>query len=208
MTSSRLRPGELLAAAGGVVLLGSLVMDWYALAGRRAPGGGEGTIGRNAWQSLTVLDLLLAVLAVAAIALVALNAVRRSPSLPVAAEVLTTALAVPATVFLVYRLIDHPGPNGAFGPEEVVGVEPGAYVGLVATLAVLAGAFFAMRDESGRALVDPEVELRPPPRGVAPPPAVEAPTAETPPSIEPVASPAEDPIAEPAAEAPPAERGR
>ncbi len=119
MSSSPLRPGELLAAAAGVLLLGALLLDWYAAAGAAS---------LNAWQAFDVLDVVLALVGLAGLALVVLNAVRESPALPVAAEALTTVLALLAALVVVYRLLDQPGPN------DVVGVEPGAYLGLAATL--------------------------------------------------------------------------
>ncbi len=72
------------------------------------------------------------------------------------------------------------------------------------------GAFRALQDESGRALSAPEVELRPAPgRGsaaaAAPAPAPAVP-ADTPDSLEPDASPAEDPLASPAVPSPPGDR--
>src|SRR3712207_252304 len=119
MDTSRLRPGELLAAAGGVLLLVALVLDWYAV-----EGGGRSL---NGWQAFGVIDVVLALLALGGLALAALNLLARGVILPVAAEVLVTAFGLLALLLVLYRLVNQPGANSA------VGVEPGAYVGLLAT---------------------------------------------------------------------------
>jgi hypothetical protein len=152
MPSSPLRPGELLAAAAGVLLLGALLLDWYA-----AAGGGP----LNAWQAFDVLDVVLALLAVASLALAVLEATSASPVKPTGAAVLTTTFAALALLAVLYRWLDQPGPDGA------VGVEPGLYVGLLATALLLAGAFRALADESPRRVPMSAAEARP-----APPPDV------------------------------------
>ena len=154
MDTSRLRPGEILAAAGGAVLLVVLLLDWY---------GAEGG-GLTAWQAFDVLDLWLALVAAGAIALAVLNAARHSPALPVAVAVQVTVAALLSLVFVAYRLLDQPGANDA------VDVEGAAYAGLLATSAILFGAYKALQDESGRATPAPEVELRPAPPATAPVP--------------------------------------
>jgi hypothetical protein len=108
---------------------------------------------------------------VAAIALAAVTAARRSPALPVAASVISSTLGIVATVLLLYRILNQPGPN-AF-----VEVKLGAFIGFVCTLALAAGAWRSMRDEEwARAPVEPDVLPTPPPEGQrepAPPPEAE-----------------------------------
>jgi hypothetical protein len=164
---SRLRPGELIAAAGGVALLVVMFLKWYELQGA----GGIRSIGLTAWEAFSVTDLVLALAALAAIALAALTAARRSPAVPVAASVVTSTLGIVATVLLLYRILNQPGPN-AF-----VEVKLGAFVGFLCTLALAAGAWRSMRDEAWPAApVETDVHPAPPPEGAgdpAPPPEAE-----------------------------------
>jgi hypothetical protein len=118
----RLRSGEWLAAAGGLALLAVMWAPWYDDA--------------NAWAAFAVVDVFLAVAALAGIALAVLQATRRSPALPVFADVVGTVIAFVALVLLVVRVIDAPG-------ERAWGLA----VGFVSCLAVLAGAWLAMRTE-------------------------------------------------------------
>jgi hypothetical protein len=150
MDLRRLRPGELLAAAGGIALLALTVVAWYD-----RPGGGSA----SAWAAFTVLDVALALAGLAGVLLAVLNAARRTPALPVFAEVWTTALAGLVALAVFYRLVDKPGGYDA--------VAPGGYLGLGATLLIAAGAFRSLRDEAPRGTPAPEVELRPAPSGAA-----------------------------------------
>ena len=67
-------PGELVAGAGGLVLLLAMFLPWFGLNGRaRVPGSGEViTVGRgevNAWEAFSGIDVLLLLVAALAIAL-------------------------------------------------------------------------------------------------------------------------------------------
>ena len=160
MELSRLRPGEMIAGAGGVALLVVMFLEWFALVG-------FGEVAANAWQAFSVTDLILALTALAAIGLAVLTASRRSPALPVAASVITTSLGALATLLVLYRILNQPGPN------DFVEVRFGAYLGLLSVLAIAAGGFLSLRDEEG--------EGAPMPTDVRPTPAPEGPTDPAPP---------------------------
>ena len=85
-----------------------------------------GTRARARWQAFSVLDVVLALLALVPLALVVLQATRESPSLPVAFSVLTTVAGALATLLILYRILNQPGPN------DRVEVELGAWIGLAA----------------------------------------------------------------------------
>ncbi len=138
----RLRAGEWLAALGGIALIVSLFSTWY-----------EGTTG---FAAFTVVDILLTALAALGIALAVLQATRDDPSLPVAAGVLTAALGIFGILLVLFRIVDQPG------PEAISGI--GAWLGLVATLAITAGGWLSIGNEHVKGLPpDIEPELRPAP---------------------------------------------
>ena len=172
MDLSRLRSGELISAAGGAALLVVMFLEWYATAGVTQVGGREIVVsdGFTAWERFTVTDILLALAALAALGLAVLTASRRSPALPVAAAVLATGFGVLATLLVFYRIINQPGPN------EVIEVKFGAFLGFVCALVITAGGLRAMRDETGEAPMATDVRPAPPregPRDPAPPPEAE-----------------------------------
>lgn len=157
MSANRLRTGEVVAAIGGVALLAVMFLDWYRT-------GGGAPEGLSAWQAFGVLDVILALIGLLALLPAVLGATRRSPALPIAASVITSALAILAVLLVLYRILDQPGPN------ELVETGLGAFLGFVSLLAIAAGSWSAMSHDdaplSERDLV--AVETRPaPPAGAA-----------------------------------------
>ena len=134
MELSRLRQGDLVAGIGGVALLVVMFLDWYAAGGSARFQGQDIDIslGFNAWQAFSITDLILALTALSGIALAVLTASRRSPALPVAASVITTTAGLLATLLVLYRILNQPGPN------DFVEVKFGAFLGFLSVLAVAA----------------------------------------------------------------------
>jgi hypothetical protein len=141
----RLRLGEWLAAAAGIVLIVSLFLPWY-----------EGAEAASGYESLTVIDVLLTLLALLALALPVLQATQDAPNKPVGAAVLTVVLGALGVLLVLFRLID--------APEGGVEVRAGAWVALLATVGVTAGGWRSLAAEYVRGLPpDLEPELRPTP---------------------------------------------
>jgi hypothetical protein len=140
---SRLRAGEWIAGAGGVALLAALFVRWYS--------------GASAWSAFTVLDVVLALLALVPLALLLAQATRTSPSLPVTFSVLTTVGGALATLLIVYRIVNQPGPNDA------VEVELGAWLGLAAAAAIALGGWRSLRAEEVPGVALPPIETLPAP---------------------------------------------
>jgi hypothetical protein len=156
----RVRIGELVAGAAGVVLLASMFLDWYSVTPELLVGGvDKPASGVNAWGAFSIVDLLLALVALLGIALAASQVVGRGPALPVALAVVTTTIALAGSLLLLYRIINQPGPN------EVISVDAGAWIGLAAGVAVFLGAWLSLSDERPRPAdpPPPEPERRPTP---------------------------------------------
>jgi len=147
----RVRTGEIVAGVAGVVLLLSTFLEWYTVRGRAD--------GLTAWGAFSVVDLLVALVAVLGITLAASEVIGRGPALPVAIGVITTTLALAATLLVLYRILNQPGPN------DVIGVAAGAWIGLAACLGVFLGAWLSLSDERSRPAdpVPPVPERRPTP---------------------------------------------
>jgi len=143
----RLRDGEWIAGAGGVGLLAAMFLHWY----------GVGPLGATAWQSFDVLDVVLALLALVPLGLVATQATRRSPAIPVAFSVFTMLAGVLAALLILYRIVNQPGPN------DVVDVEAGAWLGFGAAVVIAAGGWRSMRVEPIPGAPLPPVEDLPAP---------------------------------------------
>jgi hypothetical protein len=143
---SRLRPGELIAAAGGVALLVVMFLNWYEFNG----------IGVTAWAAFTITDVLLALAALIAIGNAVLAATHRSPALPVAASVITAATGILVTLLVLYRILNQPGPN------DLTEAKLPAFLGFLCVLAIAAGGWRSVRDEEWQG-ADLPVDVRPTP---------------------------------------------
>ncbi|HZB07065.1 MAG TPA: hypothetical protein VE449_10795 [Thermoleophilaceae bacterium] len=125
MDLRRLRAGEGIAGAAGLVLLVSLFLSWYD--------------GQSGWESLGILDVILAFVALNALAIPFVTASYRVPALPLAHQSLTVLISSVALLLVVGRVLNI--------PDWADGREGGLWVGLLATLGVVAGGLLAMRDE-------------------------------------------------------------
>jgi hypothetical protein len=162
MDLRRLRIGEWLTAASGVVLLIALFLPWYEAGGLSASG----------WESFSITDLVLAVVALAGIAVAPVTARGQTASLGIAYESLVLLGAAVAVVVTVIRVLDPPVDGLSRGS--------GAYLGLVSVLALTASVLVAMRDErlsddpghptdpTGVPAAPPEIETLPAPPRDAP----------------------------------------
>jgi peptidoglycan/LPS O-acetylase OafA/YrhL len=127
MDLRRLRVGEWIVGACGLLLLIALFLPWY------------GNPSSTAWESFTVLDVILALLALAALSVPVVTAMQRVPAVPLALESLTALFALVAVIFVLIRVLNLPG--------DAHGREVGLWLGLLATLGIIAGGLIAMRDE-------------------------------------------------------------
>jgi hypothetical protein len=133
----RLRLGELLAIVGMICVIVSLTQPWY---GGASPGAGVSADGKlSAWATFgpTIVLLMLACVAAAALALA--TVFERSPALPVATAVWSTAFGVIAVVAAIVRLLER--------PDEASSLQLGAWLALAGAVAILAGSWQSMRDE-------------------------------------------------------------
>jgi hypothetical protein len=130
MDLRRLRAGEWIAAASGTALLATLFLPWYQL---------DGGANASAWDSLATLDIVLAVIAVASVALLLVTAGQRVPAVPIAFDGLVVLGGLVAAVLVLVRALNLP--DGAAGREWAL------WLGLAASLGILAGGGLAMRDE-------------------------------------------------------------
>jgi hypothetical protein len=137
---SRLRRGELIAGVSGIVLLASLLLaPWYGSSAAAALGGSSSASG---WSTLSVLRWLILLEGLTALALALSQAALRAPALPVSLSVVSMLLGVPTVIALIYRvLINLPG------PDNLIGQRFGAFVGLIAAVAIVYGSFTSLRKE-------------------------------------------------------------
>jgi hypothetical protein len=156
MDLRRLRAGEWIVGASGLLLLVALFLPWYELGQGIVVGPPDLLDARaSAWDAFTVIDLLLALGALAAIAVVVVTAVHATPAVPLAMQSLLTLFGLLLLVLVVYRLADPPDVSfleSTSDPATRAQVEDidraaGAWLALVGVLGIVVGCLLAMRDE-------------------------------------------------------------
>ena len=127
MDLRRLRVGEWIVGACGVLMLVALFAPWY------------GNPSSSAWEAFTILDVILALVALAALSVPLVTATHRVPAVPLALESLTALFGSIGVVLVLIRVLNL--------PDDLHGREWGLWLGLVAALGIVAGGLVAMRDE-------------------------------------------------------------
>jgi hypothetical protein len=175
---SRLRAGEWLAVVGAAALPVTLFLAWFGVdlpqetvQQRQFGGGGVLNVLNtyavdswgSGWDALGWLVIVIVLVAVACAAWLALaNAAARPVAQLVAASVLTATAGTLAFVVLALRVLVFPP-----GPNDLVVVRYGAWLGLLAALILAVGGWWATKDERTDA---PESAYTPPEPRPAPPP--------------------------------------
>jgi hypothetical protein len=159
MDLRRLRAGEWITAISGVVLLASLFAPWY---------GADDVPATSGFESLALLDIVLALVAAGAVALWIITAAQSLPAVPLTVNTLLCLSGLLAVVLVVIRVL--------FLPNDADAREWGLWLGLASSLGIVVGSLIAMRDErlskpgrptdlSGRPASSPaEIETIPAPR--------------------------------------------
>ena len=144
MDLRRLRTGEWITGTVGVALLAITFLPWY---------GSDGSdTTANAWQSFAISDVIMAIAALLAIALFIVTATQRTAAVPQVLAGLVLLFAGFAVLVALYRLIDLPGPEG-------VTREIGVWLGVLGTIALVAGTWRALLDERFPEAMKPNVEV-------------------------------------------------
>jgi hypothetical protein len=130
MDLRRLRVGEWITAISGVALLASLFAPWY-----RA----EDAPATSGFESLALLDIVLALVAAGAVGLWIITAAQRLPAVPLTVNTLLCLGGLLALVLVVVRVLDL--------PDDANAREWGLWLGLAASLGIVGGSLLAMRDE-------------------------------------------------------------
>ena len=130
MEPRRLSWGEWLAGASGVLMIVALFLPWYSAGGQSV----------DAWESMAVNDVILFVAAVLSISAAFIVGLRRMTNISVATTSLALLPAAIGLVVTVWRLISP-------APPIDVSLDIGAWLGLVAAIGIMVGAWAGANDE-------------------------------------------------------------
>ena len=151
MDLQRLDRGEIIAAAGGILLAISIFLAWYTLGSVQQNGqylthlnSCRGPHSCTAWNALSILRylLLLSALAPAILAWI----IVRGHALSWPRGELTAITALAALTFIIFRgLIDKPG-----SPSGEIGLDYGWFIALLGGLMILTGSIWRSRESAAR----------------------------------------------------------
>jgi hypothetical protein len=144
---TRLRRGEIVAGAGGVLLFVFMfVPSWYSL--NSTYSGTYAALSHmtswNGWWGLGGLRYLVLVTILAAVALAYFQAAERAPAIPVALAVIVTVLGGLTVLGSIYRLLAGPPSGGSY-----LNTQAGPWLGLLASLVIAYGGYASLREEGG-----------------------------------------------------------
>ncbi len=144
MPRLRANTGELVAGVSGLALFAFTFLPWY---------GGEVTLQRlgsaslndlNAWQSFSVLDLVLFAAALIAVAQTAARLAGVQPAgAGVPPELIVAIAGTVALILIIYRLIDAPIDSRP-GFELDLSRKAGIFLSLAAAAGIACGGFAAL----------------------------------------------------------------
>lgn len=146
MSIGKARFGDMLAFAGALVVIVSLLVAWYE-------GSSSGTLG--AWDTFGAGVALIIVAAASALAMFVSAIVERSTAGAVMVSIWAVPLGLAGAIAAIVRLLER--------PDHATALCAGPWLAFAGTLAILAGAWASVHDER-RSLYPPaEPELRPRP---------------------------------------------
>jgi hypothetical protein len=165
----RVRPGDWAVGVCGTVLIGSLWLPWF----HTPPVGTSNThfatgwtayvplgttVNYNAWQTMSVNDVLLFVAGGFGVAVVIAGLTQASGAIPIATSVFAALFGLLASILALVRLIWPP-----HGLDRAAGV----WIGTAAALALAVTALRLLRDErrGSPGLAQVEITQLPAPRG-------------------------------------------
>src|SRR5688572_19605827 len=132
MDFRRLGNGDMVAAAGGLLMFLSLLLPWFGVSGTENLCG-AGKDSCTGFETFTILDLLLVLGALAPLILVWIVVRGHELSWP-PGEVTMIVGAIATTLILYNGIVDRVGST-----REFVGLDIGWYLGLLGALMIVAG---------------------------------------------------------------------
>jgi hypothetical protein len=156
---SRLRRSDQVTGVGAIALLIFLfVFKWYGVSSSSSVGGASFSASANGWNAFTNSRWLWIITIIAALAAVWMKVAQRELQLPVQPGVIVAGLGALSTIFILYRIINHPtaGASGTIAGVHYsasAGIKIGIWLGLIAAAAITYGGYLAMQEE-GTSLTD------------------------------------------------------
>jgi hypothetical protein len=142
----RLSTGEKIAGGSAVLLFIFMFFDWFKV----DVSGGNGlfslSIGGNAWEAFSTIDIILMIVILAAVAVAVIRISDAVFEPPFSLNSAVAILGGIAVLLILYRIIDPPGDTGGV-PGVDINPAIGIFLGLIAAAGITYGGYRAMQEE-------------------------------------------------------------
>ena len=142
----RLSTGEKIAGGSAVLLFIFMFFDWFKV----DVSGGNGlfslSIGGNAWEAFSTIDIILMIVILAAVAVAVIRISDAVFEPPFSLNAAVAILGGIAVLLILYRIIDPPGDTSGV-PGVDINPAVGIFLGLIAAAGITYGGYRAMQEE-------------------------------------------------------------
>jgi hypothetical protein len=146
MDADRLSTGEKIAGGSAVLLFIFMFFDWFKVDVSSGDGLFSVSVGGNAWEAFSTIDVILMITIVVAVAVAVIRLSDAIVEPPFSINAVVAILGAVSVLLILYRIIDPPG-----GDVDVSGVDIspaiGAFLGLIAAAGITYGGYRAMQEE-------------------------------------------------------------
>lgn len=145
MDTTRVGPGEIIAAVSAVALLVFMFLPWYGVDSVGGVGVGGFDVDFTAWEAFSWIDILLLLVGMLVVGLVVAEAADASPDLPQPAATVIAWAGGLALLLVLFRLVFAPGVDTGGADLDVdLGRKIGIFLGLLASAGIAYGGWRAM----------------------------------------------------------------
>ena len=145
MNADRLSTGEKIAGASAVLLFIFMFFDWFKVDVSSGNGLFSVSIGGNAWEAFSTIDIILMITILAAVAVAVIRLADAVVEPPFSINAVVAILGAVSVLLILYRIIDPPGGSDIEGVDISPAI--GAFLGLLAAAGITYGGYRAMQEE-------------------------------------------------------------
>ncbi len=148
MDMSRLRRSDRVIGGSAIALfIFMFLFKWYGFS-YHSPLGSV-TYSANGWNTFHNSRWLWLITIIAALLLVAVDGGLLKIESPVHPGAIVTGLGALSTIFILYRIFDHPSGSASYaGVSASAGIKIGIWLGLIAAIGITYGGYERMRDDN------------------------------------------------------------
>jgi uncharacterized membrane protein YhaH (DUF805 family) len=147
MNADRLSTGEKIAGVSAVLLFIFMFFDWFNASVSGGNGFFSASVGGNAWEAFSWIDLFMLITIIVAIAVAVIRLTDAVFEPPFSLNAAVAILGGISVLLILFRIIDPPGGGDIAGVSVDISPTVGAFLGLIAAAGITYGGYRAMQEE-------------------------------------------------------------